>query len=288
MSHLTKKVIVWHKNNYTTLELDPNELITIIYKLPQVKQLIRCDSCRAGLFMNKIVDADKNIILYMPFIPRNNFISKVYELPDSIRLEPPLTGGGMVQVWVDDEAIMFYNPNNWKDKITISSYHVSCKSDHIPKDSLNGLNMLGLILYRYNGKTDWYLNEMHCKSGYIVIVNEDKLKNIQTKRGTSHAKLYKLIFGMDTEDVDVEIIGAGFAINKGNYQFNSNTFNDNRKKDDWHNDNREMHPLERIAITNALDNWRLNQIQNTYIKDMKFANENECRWHTSRKYYQDK
>ena len=55
-------------------------------------------------------------------------------------------------------------------KSYFETMHISCKSDRYQ----SGHNYAGVILYQYNGKSDWRTaNETHYKSGYIVIQDTD-------------------------------------------------------------------------------------------------------------------
>ena len=54
-----------------------------------------------------------------------------------------------------------YNQTSSKS-IKVSSYHVSCKSDH-PDSYYNGKNITGIVLYSKDGKTEWQCNGVKCK-----------------------------------------------------------------------------------------------------------------------------
>eukprot|EP01084_Bolivina_argentea_P147960 258798_1 len=178
---------------------------------------------------------------------------------------------------LDNGRVIYYQGEH-ENAINLIHYHVSCKSDIIPKQLTSNTNMIGIILYKYDGKTDWFLNNVHCKTGYVIIKNAKSLDKIDTIRGTMHSKLYKLIFNEDLDDektLQKEIIGAGFAIQNGILKFNSYTFNANGK-DDYHNGKKVMHVYEAIGIHSILQKWQQTNVQTwsvwklnhaTYFKD---------------------
>eukprot|EP01084_Bolivina_argentea_P166920 289767_1 len=88
--------------------------------------------------------------------------------------------------------------------IEIASYHVSCKSNQI-----KGQDMVGVVLYSYNKKTEWGLNGIHCKSGYVILKSSKDIQNINNKQGRVHGKCYKSVFG---EEIAYDkVVGGGFA-----------------------------------------------------------------------------
>eukprot|EP01084_Bolivina_argentea_P057691 105395_1 len=156
---------------------------------------------------------------------------------------------------LNDEDV-FILIGDLKDAIKISSFHVSCKSDKI-----NGQDMVGVILYSYDHKMDWRLNNVHCKSGYIIVKSFDNIKHIKSNQGQVHGKCYKFVFG---QDIDDKVVGAGFAFFKGKWKFNSYTFNVATK---YHDNKKSMHEMEQKCILAALGNWK-KDIQNTYCTDV--------------------
>ena len=168
---------------------------------------------------------------------------------------------------------------NIKDMyIPIESYHVSCKS-YRPK-TLNDAeeNLGGLVLYAKDGKTDWYSNGVHCKTGYIIlkktskekvkgeweIYNEkDELEHIECSVGMVHGKIYKSIF--NELPTTANVTGSGFARVNGKWKYNSISFNS--KDDKYHTDHKTMKELEAKWVQKAMENWILYGKQNTYIKE---------------------
>jgi len=162
--------------------------------------------------------------------------------------------GGMANVSITgNNYLTFTNAKN--ESINVSSFHVSCQSDQLKNIDGNS-NMYGAVLYMYDNQHDWYLNGIHCKSGYIIIKNTESLKD------ANHGGLYKHFFNETLR----KIVGGGFAIYKGTLKFNSSNFN-SCKDDGWHNEERAMSQYEKVAIQYALSNW-MKGIQNTSIKDI--------------------
>lgn len=136
--------------------------------------------------------------------------------------------------------------NQYKPNIRIDSIHVSCKSDiHDPTK-----DQVGLIIYSYKDKTDFYLNDKHCRSGYILIKNTKNLENIHSTKGQVHGKLFKWFFGIEPDN---DFIGAGFAYYEGNWKFNSLTYNGN-DKDGYHDKDKGLHKYEETLLRQVIHN----------------------------------
>ena len=103
----------------------------------------------------------------------------------------------------------------------VVSVHLSSSSD-VYKE---GHNYAGFILYSHNGETDWTLNGIHCKSGYMVILDSDSYR-VSSLKGNSpgqiHGAVYKCIFG---EDPNGATKGEGFAYYRGDFRWSSGVFN---------------------------------------------------------------
>ena len=101
--------------------------------------------------------------------------------------------------------------------IKITSFHVSCRSS--PFDQRK--NYIGFVIYLFDGKTDWTLNGVHCKSGYIYIVDASLLD--QEAVGTMHAKAYYRLFNVQPQRE--LLVASGFAFQNGEWKETSSTFN---------------------------------------------------------------
>ena len=192
------------------------------------------------------------------------FIQKGCRLHIVLRLR----GGGMAEARIAEKCVIFGDGRDLygNEMINITpfsvySFHVSCKSDKI-----TGENMVGIVLYKYDNQQQWTLNGVKCQSGYIIVKNIESIQHIQSNRGQVHGKCYKSVFG---REIDRKVIGGGFAFKNGQWLFNSGTFNTGTV---YHDDKRQMHPVERQCILSAMENWG-KSIQNTKVKDIarKFA-----------------
>jgi hypothetical protein len=146
------------------------------------------------------------------------------------------------------------------EAVTVTCYHVSCQSDKWKADEVG----IGIVLYSYKGKSDWYLNGIHCKSGYIVY---KLLKNIKHLPGlTSHEQCFRSVFGTSAKTSDPDLIGAGFAYKPGiGFENRSGTFNQHIDKiHHVSSKDRELHALEFKWIKKAMENWKKG-IQNTKV-----------------------
>ena len=118
--------------------------------------------------------------------------------------------------------------SNGDTNITVSTAHLSCSSDVYRGD--NDHKYAGFILYAYDGKTDWRLNGIHCKTGYIVIRNTDNGGPVDRYRqgssgGQIHRAVYKSVFGIDWDN---KVVGEGFAWIDGEFAVNSFTSDTSR------------------------------------------------------------
>eukprot|EP01084_Bolivina_argentea_P251068 420936_1 len=141
-----------------------------------------------------------------------------------------------------------------KKSIAFKSFHVSCRSDRI-----NGEDMTGIVLYQYDGKTDWRLKGVHCKSGYIILKLSDNIKDIKNKQGIVHGKCYKSVFGMDIEHD--KVIGGGFSFEGGKWKFNSGQFNDKAKRKGFKMEFNEDHKVDEKEMNdNEIDDLPQNAL----------------------------
>lgn len=131
----------------------------------------------------------------------------------------------------------------------------------------------GIILYAYDGKQDWYLNGVHCKTGYIIIQKTDGLEervkkkyNLNYLSGQVHGAVYASVFG---RNIDVKVLGSGFSYNgkegkKKTWKWRSMSLN---KQDGFHVGNGKVTPIENKWVRKALENWIKKGTQNTKINE---------------------
>eukprot|EP01083_Nonionella_stella_P211489 764632_1 len=178
-----------------------------------------------------------------------------------------------------NDCVVIENKNKTKS-IHVYSYHISCQSD-----AFDGISdMLGIVLYEYEGKTEWKLNGIRCKSGYIYLCQSKNLKNISSKPVNSwHARCYKKLFNQDPDFT--KLIAGGFAFQDGQWKFSSGTYNapngrkDKIKKyykldrfiDDWHDNNRDMNPSEIKWIENTINKWVESGERTLYIRPIVWS-----------------
>ena len=181
--------------------------------------------------------------------------------------------------------------------LPVKSYHVSCQSDRIEprSDSFFSLaywysffdyvhpayDMGGVVLYAYDDRTDWRLNGVHCKTGYIILKKSSNIEHIKSRIGAIHGKVYKSVFGRDPDE---RVIGAGFSYSykEGKWKFNSSSFNDSESK--YHTvskkntyarevlekdkyEARTMNSLEQKMVLEAIQHWFDTGEQNYYPKE---------------------
>ncbi|CAB4036056.1 Hypothetical predicted protein, partial [Paramuricea clavata] len=138
-------------------------------------------------------------------------------------------------------------------KIYVETMHISCQSDTYQP----GHNYGGVIIYQYDGKSDWKTaNNTHCKTGYIVVQDADS-DNVQTwiseESGVVQRAVYRNAFGESAKDV--EVVGESFAILYGQFEKNSHIFN-NPHGSAFHEDRREMDKLSEHCVRKIVEYWK--------------------------------
>ena len=136
-------------------------------------------------------------------------------------------------------------------------------SNNKNNNNINYNNYGGIVLYAYNGKSEWYLNGIHCKSGYIII-KQTNIDNELPKSslGQIHGSIYKSLFGCGC---DKNVVASGFAYINGKWRFKSASFNLNFN-------NYEMTTCEIKLLKTAIHNWRKYGIRNTTFNQDIFIN----------------
>ncbi|CAM4750276.1 unnamed protein product [Rotaria magnacalcarata] len=145
--------------------------------------------------------------------------------------------------------------------LNMNTIHISCSSDRFDPYG----NFVGMIVYGYNGQSDFYLNGRHCRAGYMLIKNVNSINHIPTD--TMHKKLFKWFFGIDLPS---EFSGGGFAYQNGTWKHNSFSFNINA--DLYHDTQKGMHQIEQQLVNAALNRLYMNHEwscnQNLSVKEI--------------------
>ena len=134
--------------------------------------------------------------------------------------------------------------------IELKVIHLSCASDAYQK----GNNYAGFILYSHEGKTDWYLNERHCKTGYLVIQNTAKQevqRYVGVADGVVHGAVYMNVFGENIGNT----VGEAFSYLDGTFKWRSHSFN-TRYPSSYHNQDKEMAEITKKCISKILEEWK--------------------------------
>jgi hypothetical protein len=194
---------------------------------------------------------------------RDEYMSDIPILPSYYRMDIPISNNFSYAVAMEAPRSAPQSPVSQPssdEAVTITCYHVSCKSDKWKPDEAG----IGIVLYSYKGQSDWYLNGVHCKSGYIVYKLVKNIENLPG--GTAHEKCFRSVFGTSAKTTDPDLIGAGFAYKPGKgFENRSGTFNQHSDKiHHVSSKDRELHSLEFKWIKNAMENWKKG-IQNTKV-----------------------
>ena len=96
-----------------------------------------------------------------------------------------------------------------------------CKDSDRPKNFISPeKDYGGLVLYQYDGETEWKLNGIDCKIGLILIKDSANLP--ESSVGQIHGGIYKHFFN---ESVNEKIVASGFAYYNKKWVFKSRAFN---------------------------------------------------------------
>ena len=152
-----------------------------------------------------------------------------------------------------DQLQFSTKPFDSSKTIVVETIHISCKSDTFEGKNHN---YAGVIIYQYNGKTDWRTaNGTHCKSGYLVIQDTDS-EDVQQWTGKTdgvvHGPVYRNAFG---EVNTSEVIGEGFAIQDGLFKVNSGVFN-NPSGSEYHDESKQMSEISIYCIEKVVESWK--------------------------------
>ena len=154
----------------------------------------------------------------------------------------------------DRNKLQFFTyPFDPTKTIDVKTIHISCKSDTFEGKNHN---YAGVIIYQYNGKTDWRTaNGTRCKSGYLVIQDTD-LEEVKKWKGKTdgvvHGAVYRNAFG---EVNTCKVIGEGFAIQGGLFKVNSGVFN-NPSGSEYHDERRQMSEISIDCIEKVVKSWK--------------------------------
>ena len=129
-----------------------------------------------------------------------------------------------------------------------------CKNSDRPKSFISpDKDYGGLVLYQYDGETEWKLNGIDCKIGLILIKDSANLS--KSSVGQIHGGLYKTFFN---ESVNEKIVASGFAYYNNKWVFKSRAFN---LKTNEH----IMRDSEVEWLKKALENWCAHGIETTKV-----------------------
>ena len=169
---------------------------------------------------------------------------------------------GMVQAHLKKGNIVFWNKDHTK-WIAIPTYHVSCQSHKYDHNK----NMIGIIFYQRDDKKEiFYVEHLKCRPAYILLAYSSEIAKIRRNNETMHAATFRYFVGKELHKYN--IIGAGFSIQEGQIVCKSGTFNaPSNNYGLFHDDNREMHNVEKYVLEKVIENWKNGQ-QNTRIADV--------------------
>ena len=160
-------------------------------------------------------------------------------------------GGRFVAVGKDKIVIIPRSCN--KNEVSIETINIS----HVSDTHRSGHNYGGVIIYQYNGKSEWKTaNDTHCESAYIVIQDTDShnVRRWMSKEpGVVHGAVYRNAFGESVKGA--EIVGEGFAVRNGKFEMCSGVFN-NPSGSVFHDSRKRMHELSEHCVRKIVEYWK--------------------------------
>jgi len=151
----------------------------------------------------------------------------------------------------DSKDILIIRGNDGKT-IDVKSFCMSCKATR--PVSLANEALIGVVIYSWKGQTEFHLNGVHCKSGYMYIRRASELD----RRG--HWYLINELFGNYEIDnhssliISDDFVATGFSIKEGTFKFKSGAFNG--KSDNWRDGSTVGVPvLEEEYIRASVNQW---------------------------------
>jgi len=164
------------------------------------------------------------------------------------------------------------NANHQKlrqDDIEVTCLHVSCKSDKID-DYDKGDDLAGVILYQKDGKNDFFWNNVHIKSGYIIIKKSKNLKAFSNGNSMIHGKVFQFMFN---EFPNNGVVAGGFARKDNKWKYNS--FMCNAINNGYTDCAKPMYNEEKECIEKTIKNWIQTKKQNYKLEKPLYIHKNQ-------------
>ncbi|CAF0874160.1 unnamed protein product, partial [Didymodactylos carnosus] len=120
------------------------------------------------------------------------------------------------------------NDNN-SAMIDINQLHILPYSDRFDQTKTH----VGFIIYSYNNHTEFILNGIYCKTGYVLIKHGENVENINSNSNLIHEKLFQYLFGQEPDQL---FVGVTFMY-VNNWLYNCFAFNGSK-----------IHPYEQKLI----------------------------------------
>ena len=161
--------------------------------------------------------------------------------------------GAGINVVQSKDLLVIKSTSPDKENVPVRKMYISRSRSHKYQ---TGRRYGGVIIYQYNGKSDWRTaNNTHCRTGCIVIQDTDSegvKRSMSTEDGVVHGAVYLNAFGESKKEA--EVVGEGFAIWDGEFKICSGVFNNSQ--DTFHNESREMAELSQRCVRKIVEYWK--------------------------------
>jgi len=162
-----------------------------------------------------------------------------------------------------------------KESTKVNSFHISCRSDQYTGSE----DMTGIILYYYNGKTSWTMGNITCRTGYVYICKNNRLK-YQTNESIYLQCCKRLLFGIQENYDYSKFKATGIRFDKTNKKWTTTKtairlFDHHHPRNSNEINENEDENYEKIWLDILLKEW----INSNYTKQTIFTQPAVWSWY---------
>ena len=166
-----------------------------------------------------------SILLFHLYTLHNQSLDILLDLlltPNSNQMAESDMLGSEERVMLGSEERVMVGRSSKPSGLEVNTFHLSCSSSVYEE----GKSYVVFVLYEYLGRNDWMLNKVHCKTGYVVLIEskiidqESKISTIQESE--AHIKAFYQLFNCP---IPKSMVGEGSAYIDGAKLVDMCTFN---------------------------------------------------------------